>query len=101
VIELEDGTFQGMQYIVGKRESVERVRHCSMEGAIEAGKAYLTPMERWVDVTDECKLSPVSVTDYTSPLIMLLYNGCTIHPGKDRDFMLEDGKVFKKKKYYG
>ena len=24
-----------------------------------------------------------------------------IHPGKDRDFMLEDGKVFKKKKYYG
>lgn len=97
VVELEDGTFKGMQYIVGKKDTVKRARHCSMQSAIDAGVSYLTPIERWVDITGDCTFGLVSIG--TGRVIAVKYNGEVISIEDDM-YTMDDGKIFKKKKYY-
>jgi len=100
VIDMENGEFQLLTYIVGHPGTANRGEYGSKEHAVAHGYGYITPVPRWVDVTDECTFAEVSVTDYTSPLVMVLWKGCTIHPKASKEFKVENNRVYKKQTYY-
>ena len=100
VIELEDGTFQFMTYIVGHKPSVRRELVDDLETAQVKGHAYLTPIERWVDVTSECKYEQVELYGLNNFVVVITHKGKRVNPLPGGDYHLEDGKIFNKKKYY-
>ena len=61
VIDLDNGTFQLMTYIVGNKPTVRREVVEDLETAQMKGRDYLTPIERWIDVTAECKYEQVEL----------------------------------------
>jgi hypothetical protein len=99
VIALKDGTFQLLKYVVGQRETVERQIHRDTEMACRLGTMFVTPLQRWIDVTADCTFESRPVSGFDKHIIVVAHEGRTVTTSEN-EYSLEDGKVFKKKVYY-